>query len=85
MTVKTEVFQKELDEIFAFAEKKKLHAVTIKSGNLHRVVGEYPGTDHRMPICCDVMYKNKNSDDQIISAPPKGKGASLTIEYHFPR
>ena len=87
MTIpKTDDFQTELDGIFAFADRKKLHSVTIRSGNLHEVVGGYPKTtNHRMPACCEVMYNNMKWTDEIISAPPKGKGANLIIKYYFPR
>ncbi len=78
-------FQKELDSIFAFAEAKRLTAIVIKSGDLHQLVGDYPGTDHRMPICCNVMRKNMRSGDQVLSEPPSGEGATLTIKYEFPR
>ena len=78
-------FQKELDSIFAFAEGKLLIAVVIKSGDLHRLVGDYPGADHRMPICCAVMRKNMKNGDEVLSEPPSGAGATLTIKYQFPR
>jgi hypothetical protein len=38
-----------------------------------------------MPSCCDAMYDEEGLDDKIISAPPKRKGASLTIQYALPR
>ena len=34
-----------------------------------------------MPECCEVMYSKMKGNDSIISSPPKGKGASLTIRY----
>jgi len=78
-------FQKELDSILSFAKQKRLVSITIKSGELHRIVGEYPGKDHRMPICCDVMRANMSQRDEELSAPPKGMGATLVIQYKFPR
>lgn len=77
-------FQLQLDSIFSFAEEKRLTAIIIKSGDLHRLVGDYPG-DHRMPICCTVMRKNMMSGDEVLSEPPSGEGATLTIKYQFPR
>jgi 5-methylcytosine-specific restriction protein A len=59
--------------------------VEISSGDLHRAVGGYPGTNHRMPICCEVMYAEMAARDELVSAPPKGKGATLNIRYHLPR
>jgi len=85
MTPSTDDFQKELDAIFAFAEAKRLVAIVVQAGNLHRLVGEYPGTNHRMPVCCNVMRKNMRAGDEVVSEPPSGQGASLTIKYVLPR
>lgn len=38
-----------------------------------------------MPSCCQAMYHEQRADDEIISRPPKGKGATLTIRYRLPR
>lgn len=35
--------------------------------------------------CCSVMYAAMAHSDLVISAPPKGKGASLLIRYDIPR
>lgn len=78
-------FQAELDSIFTFATEKLLTAIVIKSGDLHRLVGGYPGPDHRMPICCNVMRTNMRNGDEVLSEPPSGEGATLTIRYQFPR
>ncbi len=81
----TEDFQMELDSIFTFAEEKHITAIIIKSGDLHRLIGGYPGTNHRMPICCNLMRKNMMSGDEVLFEPPSGEGATLTIRYQFPR
>ena len=78
-------FQKELGSIFSFAEEKRLTAIIIKSGDLHRLVGGYPGSNHRMPVCCNVMRNDMKKGDEVLSEPPSGEGATLTIRYHFPR
>ena len=80
---KREDFQEALDELFAFANEKGLRAITVRAGELHRLVGEYPGKDHRMPISCTVMRDYMRPGDEVISAPPKGDGASLEIRYIF--
>jgi hypothetical protein len=56
----------------------------IQAGGLHRRVGGYPGTSHAMPVCCDVMRAAMRAGDIVLSQPPKGKGASLTIRYKLP-
>jgi 5-methylcytosine-specific restriction protein A len=57
----------------------------VVSGDLHRTVGGYPGSSHRMPACCAVMTRAMRPGDRIIAQPPSGKGATLTIRYRLPR
>lgn len=78
-----EDFRKVISEIFEIATKLKLTGVVIKSGNLHRLVGGYPGHNHRMPICCTVMKSMMNNGDEISSQPRSGQGASLEILYRL--
>src|ERR1700728_1181646 len=59
--------------------------VDINSGELHRDIGGYPAPNARMPTVCGGMRKLMNEGDRILSAPPKGNGASLTIRYTLPR
>lgn len=51
------------------------------SEDLHKSVGGYPAKNHRMATCCKAMYDAMQTRDEIIQAPPKGRGASLTIKY----
>lgn len=60
-------------------------SVTIRSGDLHRVVGGYPTPFNRMPMCCTAMYEEQRGGDQTLHKPDKNYGASLTIEYRLPR
>ena len=78
-------FRSELLAMFTEAEKCDLSSVTIEARRLHRQVGGYPGPNHRMPTCCDVLLAEKRANDTILSQPRKGKGASLTIQYTLPR
>ena len=78
-------FKDELTELFMKAETLGFVSVDIKSGELHRRVGDYPGHDHRMPVCCGVMREAMNPGDQEVEAPRKGQGASLVIRYRLPR
>lgn len=59
----------------------------INAGELHRRVGDYPGPNHRMPMCCEVMRDAFAPDvgDAIVEEPPSGQGAILTIKYVLPR
>lgn len=56
--------------------------VDLNSGDIHRKVGGYPGRNHQMPTCCGVMYQLMKGSDEVISSPPSGKGASVTIRYY---
>ena len=78
-------FQNELDDIFRRAQQQNLQEIIVKSGDLHRRVGGYPSSNHRMPVCCQVMRSNMRSGDQILAAPPKGDGATLVVRYRMPR
>jgi len=78
-------FEKELDRIFTLAQQEGRSYIEIKSGDLHRQVGGYPGRNHRMPTCCWVMKKRMGPGDEILREPPRGQGATLTIRYRLPR
>ena len=78
-------FRNELLDILNSAENLGVVAVEVKSGNLHRRVGDYPGSDHRMPTCCDVMRSEMNSSDVVVSEPDSTMGASVVIRYKLPR
>jgi hypothetical protein len=80
-----EEFQKELDARFRLAADAGAPNIEINSGELHRKLGGYPQAGHQMPTCCNVMYREQRLGDAVVSAPPKGKGASLTIRYRLPR
>lgn len=56
--------------------------IELTSGDIHRNVGGYPGKNHKMVIGCNVMYKRIAGDDEVISAPPSGKGATATVRYY---
>ena len=78
-------FQSELRSLLREAESRSLPHLEINSGQLHRKLGGYPGTKAQMPSCCLAMYHEQKAGDEVISRPPKGKGASLTIRYQLPR
>lgn len=72
------LFENALQDIFKNANTE---FVDVKSGDLHRVVGGYPGSNHRMPTCCTTMKRAMRGNDKILSMPPKGHGATLLIRY----
>ena len=85
MTPNATEFQALIDRLLSAAEELGFVAVEISAGNLHRKIGGYPGTNHRMPMCCAAMQKTMTQQDSIVAAPTKGVGASLTVRYKLPR
>ena len=78
-------FATRLSQILQESERSGARSVQVRAGDLHRLVGGYPGNAHRMPVCCSVMRALMGPGDRTVHAPPKGNGASLTIEYVLPR
>ncbi len=79
-------FRRELAGLFEAAANVGRGTIVVRSGDLHRAVGGYPGRNHRMPMCCGVMYAEMvEGVDELLSAPPSGQGASVAIEYLLPR
>jgi 5-methylcytosine-specific restriction protein A len=78
-------FRAELNRLFREAGAEGLPYVDVTAGELHRRVGGYPGTNHRMPTCCNVMQQEMRPGDRLLHAPPKGRGASVEIRYSLPR
>ena len=78
-------FAFELGQEIGKAEGAGASHVDINAGDLHRAVGGYPGHDHRMPVCCEVMRARMATRDTLLSEPPKKDGAIVTIRYVLPR
>jgi 5-methylcytosine-specific restriction protein A len=84
--IKADDFVNELHRMMLEAIQDGTGTVDINTGDLHRRVGGYPGPDHRMPLCCQVMHAEfAPKVDTILESPPSGQGASLTIRYVIPR
>lgn len=79
MAPSSENFRDALRDLLGKAESLGFGAVEINSGNMHRKVGGYPGSDHRMPICCEVMYSAMAPGDEVVCQPESGKGASVVV------
>lgn len=79
----SDFFRGEVERIMSDARAQGKEYVEILSGDVHRNVGGYPSTNHRMASCCEVMYSMMKPSDKVISAPKKGKGATLKIGYYL--
>ncbi len=77
-------FRAELRAQIDRARRQGRPHVEINAGELHRIVGSYPG-DHRMPVCCEVLRSEQKEGDELVYSPADGNGASLTIRYKLPR
>ena len=78
-------FQQVLNQLFGAVKTQPLQYIDVNAGLLHRKVGVYPGSDHRMPLCCYTMREYMGQKDQVIDEPESGQGARLTIRYFLPR
>lgn len=83
--VTADAFRNALTEILIQSQEQGLSNIEVRSGNLHKELGGYPGPNARMPVCCSVMRSIMDSEDTIITSPLKGNGANLVIRYHLPR
>ena len=80
-------FKNELLRMMREAQRAGNESVEIEARELHRRMGGYPGHDHRMPICCEVMKAQLAIDygDAVTNEPPSGQGDSLKIRCRLPR
>jgi len=78
-------FERALQSLLAKAQEEGKPFLDVVAGDLHRMVGGYPGPQHRMPSCCHVMIRAMKPGDEVLSSPPKGKGATLKNRYYLPR
>ena len=85
MSKKAADFQVQLVQLLTGGSMLGFVAVDINAGRLHRDVGDYPGQNHRMPVCCRVMRNAMTLADVVVAQPANGNGASLTIRYQLPR
>lgn len=81
----TETFRVALKELLRKATHEGAEVLQVRAGDLHEIVGRYPGADHRMPMCCAAMRSLMHAGDRVVRQPPKGNGANLTIEYRLTR
>ncbi|HEY8572205.1 hypothetical protein [Phenylobacterium sp.] len=76
-------FERALEGLLSSERAKGAAFVDVSAGELHRLVGGYPGRAHRMPTCCNVMRKRLQTGDLVLDEPQSGAGASLAIRYQL--
>src|SRR5262249_55337886 len=61
-------FRHEIRRLIERAELRGASAIELNAGKIHRHLGDYPGSDHRMPLCCAAMFSEQDeATDQIIA------------------
>ena len=67
-------FRAALAGLFGDGAKAGRDTMVVRAGDLHHIVGGYPGPDHRMPVCCDVMYAEMlDGADEVSRRPAEGR------------
>jgi 5-methylcytosine-specific restriction protein A len=80
--VSTDHFRHGLRAQFARASARGWPHIRINAGELHRLLGGYPGSDHGMEPCRDAMKAEiQPGDNQLL----ENGGSGLTISYRLPR
>lgn len=80
--VSTDYFRRGLRAQFARARAQGQTNIRVNAGELHRLLGGYPSSDHGMQTCRNAMQAELQPGDDLIVE--KG-GAGLTICYQLPR
>jgi ADP-ribose pyrophosphatase len=77
-------FRNEIETLKKEGRERGKDYIELVSLEIHKRVG-LVGKKHRMASCCIAMYDMMKSDrgDEVISAPPKGKGSTLKIKYYL--
>jgi 5-methylcytosine-specific restriction protein A len=65
-------FQNQLMAILNAARQSGQSYLDVESGNLHKEVGGYPNPNHRMPVCCEVMRRLRNSTSPGLRSGESG-------------
>jgi hypothetical protein len=81
--VSADHFAHELRAQMSRAAKAGSIDIVIKSGELYRSLGGYPGSMHGMPACCEAMRSEMKAGDILLVEQTSGPG--MTVRYRLPR
>jgi hypothetical protein len=73
--------RRELRAQLARASASGSRDTLIDAGELHRMLGGYPGSDHGMQRCREAMQAEMQSGDVLI----ENDASDLTVRYQLPR
>jgi hypothetical protein len=74
-------FQNRLMAILNGARQSGNPYVDVESGNLHTQVGGYENSNHKIPVCCEVMRRMMRAGDSVLKETNGADEAILTIRY----
>ena len=74
-------FQNQLMAILNGARQTGQSYVDVESGNLHQQVGGYANSNHKIPVCCEVMKRMMRFGDSVLSETVSEQDPTLTIRY----
>ena len=82
-----DALRQKLHEIFVHATDEGKSHIDVTAKKLHGFFDGYPGQNHRMRLCCEIMRGAKTEVDEILHPhqPPSGQGPSFEIRYKLPR
>jgi 5-methylcytosine-specific restriction protein A len=80
--VSTDRFRRELRAQLSRASTSGLTDALVNAGELHRMLGGYPGSQHGMQHCRDAMRAEMQPGDLIIE---NNGESNLTVRYQLPR
>jgi hypothetical protein len=81
--VSVDHFRQELLAQFRHASNRGMVDLLVVSGELFRLSGGYPGSDHGLAECCEAMRDEIKGGD--ITLTEQSNGAGMTVRYYLPR
>ncbi len=80
-------FRNALVTLIRDVENSAEQSITVVARHLHDLVHGKGCHRNEMPTCCNVMWQefSEQSGDEVVYAPPSGKGGRLQLRYMLPR
>jgi hypothetical protein len=78
--VSTDHFRRELRAQLSRASASGSQETLVNAGELHRMLGGYPGSQHGLAGCREAMHAEMQPGDLVLE-----HGADLTVRYQLPR
>ena len=75
-------FQNQLMAILNGARQSGQSYIDVESGNLHQRVGGHANSNHKMPVCCEVMRRMMRVGDSVLSETTSGTGRNTNNSIH---